>query len=75
MSKTIGAMKQAHAVLQSGDPMCEVTAASILREAIAAEEAGEADQVKTCCATGYSCGVCCPNIDSLIGPERVVVYK
>lgn len=39
MTTTIEAMKQAHAILQSGDLLCEVTAASILREAIAAEEA------------------------------------
>lgn len=39
MTTTIKAMKQAHAILQSGDLLCEVTAASILREAIATEEA------------------------------------
>jgi hypothetical protein len=39
MDKIIEAVKRAHDVLQSGDMLCEVTAASILREAIAAEEA------------------------------------
>lgn len=39
MTPTIEAMKQAHAVLQSGDLLCEVTAASIMSAAIAAEEA------------------------------------
>ena len=57
MMTTIEEMKKAYAVLQSGELLCEVTAASILREAIERKEQtkGVKCHGDACCAGQKPC--------------------